>query len=210
MLSIRVDLPPSIDLTCLLKLISTFYEVDQLHIPKRREGRRRELLHELKMLRTLSLKITLNLFGKLHHILHMENTSLWSGIQVTQNIFSITSQSYSYAATTTVLWMAAFSTGRFNTENYLDGRKILLSPPKTKPQNDGVWLEINPHKILETNNRNDVKVMIFVAITDKIIPVVHPFVNKDGNLRSVNSLWYPTLLRDTIWPVFKSTATRNW
>ena len=51
--------------------------------------------------------------------------------------------------------------------------------------------------------------MIFVAITYRNIPVVHTFVNEDGNLVSVNGLCYLTLLRDTIWPVFRSTATRS-
>ena len=51
--------------------------------------------------------------------------------------------------------------------------------------------------------------MIFEAITNGNILVVHPFVNEDGNLVSVNGLCYLSLLRGTIWPVFRSTAKRN-
>ena len=37
-------------------------------------------------------------------------------------------------------------------------------------------------KFLETNNPNNVKFMIFVAITDGNIPAVHLFVNEDSDL----------------------------
>lgn len=87
--------------------------------------------------------------------------------------------------------------------------KFFCLHQKPHRKNDGVWSESNPHKITETNNRNDVKVMIFVAIIDGKIPVVHPFVNEDGNLVSVNGLRYLSLLQDTIWPAFRSTATRH-
>ena len=54
--------------------------------------------------------------------------------------------------------------------------------------------------------------MIFVAIIDGTIPIVHPFVNEDGNWVSMNDSYYLTPVRDTIWPKFRSTATgrRLW
>ena len=51
--------------------------------------------------------------------------------------------------------------------------------------------------------------MIFVAIVNGKIPIVHPFVNNDGDSVSVNGLCYLSLLRDTVWPALKSTATRH-
>ena len=74
---------------------------------------------------------------------------------------------------------------------------------------DEVWSARNPHKILGAINPNDSEDVIFVSIKDGYIPVIHQFVNEYGNVVTVEGLCYLTLLRDTIWPVYRSTATRN-
>ena len=43
-----------------------------------------------------------------------------------------------------------------------------------------------PHEIVETNNRNDLMVMMFVAIVDGKIPIVLAFIDDDGRRVSVN------------------------
>ena len=83
----------------------------------------------------------------------------------------------------------------------------LLQKPHRK--NDGEWSRNNPHQIIETNDRNGQKVMIFVAITDGDIPIVHPFIDEEGRLVSVNGPCYLKLLQDIIWSKFRFSATRR-
>ena len=63
--------------------------------------------------------------------LRKPQTTIWKidGYDLRFKFYRITSQ----AATSTVLWMAAISVGRYRTENILDGWKIILSAPKTTP-----------------------------------------------------------------------------
>ena len=61
--------------------------------------------------------------------------------------------------------------------------------------------------ICETNDRNDVKVMIFVAIINGMVPIVHAFLEDDGHLSSVNDVSYLRLLQDIIWPRPSDTVT---
>lgn len=51
--------------------------------------------------------------------------------------------------------------------------------------------------------------MIFVAIVNGKVPIVHPFINEDGRSVSVTGASYMELLKDTVWPTFRSTATRQ-
>ena len=52
--------------------------------------------------------------------------------------------------------------------------------------------------ICETNDRYEVKVMIFVAIINGMISMVHAFLDDDGHLSSVNSVSYFRLLQNII------------
>ena len=80
---------------------------------------------------------------------------------------------------------------------------------KPHRQNDGVWSDQNPHKIVESNNRNGAKVMIFVAIVDGKAPIVHPFIDENGRNVTLNSTGYLDLLNEVVWPTFRSSATRK-
>ena len=68
----------------------------------------------------------------------------------------------------------------------------------------------NPHEIIECNNRNDNKVMIFVAIAEGRVAIVHPFLDEEGRRVSVDGAsCYLKLLQDHVWPTFRSTTTRH-
>ena len=62
--------------------------------------------------------------------------------------------------------------------------------------------------VCETNDRNDVKVIIFLAISNGMIPIV-AFLDDDGHLLSVNGVSYLRLLQDIIWPRLRHSATRS-
>ena len=85
-------------------------------------------------------------------------------------------------------------------QNHLDGREAFCLHQKPHRKNDGVWANENSRNICETNDRNDVKVMIFVSNINGIIPIVHAFHDDDGHLSSVNCVSYLRLLQDIIWP----------
>ncbi|QQP52090.1 Hypothetical protein FKW44_004109, partial [Caligus rogercresseyi] len=51
-------------------------------------------------------------------------------------------------------------------------------------------------------------VMIFVAIINGMVPIVHSFLEDDGHLSSVNGDSYLRLLQDIIWPRLRHSATR--
>jgi hypothetical protein len=87
--------------------------------------------------------------------------------------------------------------------------KFFCLHQKPHRKNDGVWTDENPHNICETNNRNDVKVMIFVAIINGMVPIVHAFLDDEGNLSSVNGVSYLSLLQDIAWPRLRHSATRS-
>jgi hypothetical protein len=82
---------------------------------------------------------------------------------------------------------------------------------KQKPhrKNDGIWAKQNPHLIIETNDRNDLKVMLFVAIVDGKIPVVHAFLDDTGRPQSVNGPCYLSMLQDSVWPKLRHRVTRS-
>ena len=84
---------------------------------------------------------------------------------------------------------------------------VLHQGPNRK--NDGKWSVVNPHETIETNDRNGKKVMLFVAIIDGKIPIVHPFIDEAGRPVSVNGSCYLSLLKNTVWPVFRSISTRR-
>ena len=86
---------------------------------------------------------------------------------------------------------------------------VILPPSKTSSKNDGVRANENPRNICETNYRNDVKVMIFVAIINRMVPIVHPFLDDDGHLSPVNGVSYLSLLQDIIWHSLRHSATRS-
>ena len=53
-------------------------------------------------------------------------------------------------------------------------------------QNDDIWSSDNPHEIVESNNCNDEKFRIFVAIVYGKAPIVHHFVDENGTNVIVN------------------------
>ena len=63
-----------------------------------------------------------------------------------------------------------------------------------------------PNEIVETKNRNDLNVMMFV---DGNIPIVHAFIDDDGRQVSVNGSCYLNLLKEVVWPTFRSSVTRK-
>ena len=87
--------------------------------------------------------------------------------------------------------------------------KIFVLNQKPNRKNDGLWSKVNPHQIVETNDRNAKKVMMFVAIVDGHIPIVHAFVDEDCNNQSVNGASYLKLLQDVVWPALRFKATRK-
>ena len=82
---------------------------------------------------------------------------------------------------------------------------------KQKPhrKNDGFWALNNPHEVVETNDKNGLKVMIFVAIVDGKVPIVHAFIDENGRRESVNGDCYLKLLQENVWPTFRPHATRQ-
>ena len=86
LLSRRVDLPPCIDSTSLVKYVSIFYKVDQLHQSQRKEGKRKnwrswEAYHWKS--RCFPSEDSAAFFIKPNY--QMENTPLWFQIQVLSN-----------------------------------------------------------------------------------------------------------------------------
>jgi len=80
---------------------------------------------------------------------------------------------------------------------------------KPHRENDWIWSALDPHNICETNDRNDVKVMIFVALIDGRVPICHAFLDDDVNLTPVNCVCYLSLLQNTVWPRLQYMATRS-
>ena len=87
--------------------------------------------------------------------------------------------------------------------------KIFVLHQKPNRRNDGRWAAKNPYEIIECNNRNDDKVMIFVAIAEGRVAIVHPFLDEEGRRVSVDGACYLKLLQDHVWPTFRSTTTRH-
>ena len=73
---------------------------------------------------------------------------------------------------------------------------VLHQKPHRK--NDGKWARENPHEFIESNERNDQKVMIFVAIVEGKISLM-----REGAKISVNGDCYLKLLQDRVWPLFR-------
>ena len=73
---------------------------------------------------------------------------------------------------------------------------VLHQSPNRK--NDGKWAQRNPHEIVETNDRNDKKIMMLVVIVDGMISVVHAFINENERFVSVNGSCHLQLLQDTV------------
>ena len=69
---------------------------------------------------------------------------------------------------------------------------------KLKPHRKNYGSRSNecPHKIAESNNRYDQKVMLFVAIVDSKMPAVYPFVDVNGKNLTLNGTGYFDFLRD--------------
>ena len=65
------------------------------------------------------------------------------------------------------------------------------------------------YHFIRIHQRNGKKVMLFVAIVDGKIPIVHPFIDEAGRPVSVNGSCYLSLLKNTVWPVFRSISTRR-
>jgi len=76
--------------------------------------------------------------------------------------------------------------------------KFFVFHQRPNRKKDGKWAQRNPHEIIETNNRNDKKIMMFVAIVDGRIPVVQAFIDENGRSVSVNGSCYLQLLQDTV------------
>jgi len=87
--------------------------------------------------------------------------------------------------------------------------KFFCLHQKPHRKNDGEWASSNPHNIIETNDRNDVKVLFFVALVKGKNPIVYPFLDSNGNVMSVNRDSYLSLLKDIVWPKLRPYATRS-
>ena len=74
--------------------------------------------------------------------------------------------------------------------------KIFVLHQKTRRKNDGRWSAENPRDIAECSDRNGGKVMIFVAIVDGKIPIVHEFIDDNGRRISVDGSCCLALLQD--------------
>ena len=78
--------------------------------------------------------------------------------------------------------------------------KIFVLNQRPNRKNDGVWSKVISRQIVETNDRNGKKVMMFVAIVDGQIPILHAFVDENCSNQSVNGASYLKLLQDVVWP----------
>ena len=87
--------------------------------------------------------------------------------------------------------------------------KIFVLNQRPNRKNDGTWSTENPHQALEVNDRNGKKIMMFVAIVDGSIPIVHAFMGDNGKSQSVNGECYLKLLQDVAWPALRGKATRR-
>ena len=74
-------------------------------------------------------------------------------------------------------------------------------------KNDDTWSLTSPNGIVESTNRND-EVMIFVAIVNGKVPVIHAFLDENGKRKVVNGDCYLNFLQENIWPTFRVCATR--
>ena len=68
---------------------------------------------------------------------------------------------------------------------WTDERCICVNQ-KPLRKNDGIWSSEFPHEIVESNNRNDHKVMLFVAIVDCKMSVLQRFVDEIGRNLTLN------------------------
>ena len=85
--------------------------------------------------------------------------------------------------------------------------KIFVLHQKPHRKNDGRWSAKKPRDIAGCNDRNDEKIMIFVAIVKGKIPIVHEFIDEVGLRVSVDGPCCLALLRDKVWPTFRTAAT---
>ena len=76
--------------------------------------------------------------------------------------------------------------------------KLFVLHHKPHRKNNGKWSRENPHEIIESNDRNDQKVMIFVVIVEGKIPLDHAFIDERGGKISVNGGCYLKLLQDRV------------
>ena len=76
------------------------------------------------------------------------------------------------------------------------------------PNTDGIWSLTSLNERVESNNRND-EVIIFDAIVNGKVPVVHAFMGKNGRRKIVNGDCYLNFLQENIWPTFRSCTTRQ-
>ena len=80
---------------------------------------------------------------------------------------------------------------------------------KTHRKNDGFWSAHNLNEIIECNDKNYLKVMIFATIVDGKVSIVHAFNNENGRRESMKGESYLKLLQETILPTFSSFAIRK-
>ena len=64
--------------------------------------------------------------------------------------------------------------------------------------NDGRWSTVNPEEVVETNDRNAKKVIMFVAIINVQGPIAHAFVGEDGKIQSVIGMCYLELMQEVV------------
>lgn len=83
--------------------------------------------------------------------------------------------------------------------------KIFVLNQRPNRKNDGVWCKENPHDLVQTNDRNGQKIMIFVAIVDGQIPIVHAF----DKSQTVNGACYLEFLKEVVWPALRYKTTRK-
>ena len=69
---------------------------------------------------------------------------------------------------------------------------------------------MKPQEVVETNRRNDMKVMMVVDIVDGKIPIVHSFIGEDCKSASLNGCRYLELLEQIVWPALRSFAKKRY
>ena len=107
----------------------------------------------------------------------------------------------------TLLWTNPCPFQKFIATVIWTDEKYFCLNQKPRRKNDGFWALNNPHEVVEANDRNALKIMIFVAIVDGKVPIVNAVIDEKGRRQSVNGDCYLKLLQENVCPTFRSYAT---
>ena len=113
------------------------------------------------------------------------------------------------ATTLMLLEVASCSRQRLCAKGHLDRWEAVRLAPETSSKK---WWQVVTRKsswVHWVNRQEWQKVMIFVAIVEGKIPLVHAFIDERGGKIPVNGDCYLKLLQDRVWPLFQSYATQR-